>query len=263
MPGRAVPRPKPPRFTHALDIHAYRSFEFVTGALKRKSHVLEVGCGEGRLARRLTRAGHRVTAIDIDADAVKRARRRGVDAHVADMLSYENDCAYDAVVFVLSLHHILPSLARAIMLTHTMLKPGGLLIADEFGRERMNRETARWFYDILELLNATGVFAPGVHDRHHGHGAKALPDDPLDRWHAHHLHDPPLHTARAMRAAIARRFRIISDARGPHLYRYPCRRMRPGTTGVRAALRVLEIESRRIADGTLRPAGMQLVAQKK
>jgi hypothetical protein len=65
-----------------------------------------------------------------------------------------------------------------------------------------------------------------------------------------------------MRAAIGRRFGIVSEARVPHLFRYACRRMRRGEAGVRTARKVLEIESRGIAAGRLRPAGMEIVARK-
>lgn len=252
-----------PRITHAAEVHALHSFEFVHAALKPRSRVLEVGCGEGRLARRLKTAGHRVTAIDVDAKAIRKARRRGVAAHTVSFLDFDDARGFDAVVFVLSLHHILPSLARAITRARELLKPRGLLIADEFGRERMNRETARWFFEMLELVNASGALRLRAHDRHSRFSGPDVPHDPLERWRVHHEHDPPLHTGRSMRAAIGRRFRIITETAGPHLFRYPCRRLRAGAKGVAIARKVLEIESRRIAEGTLRAPGLRIVARKQ
>ena len=40
----------------------------------RGASVLEIGCGDGRLTRRLARLGAQVTAIDPDRDAIRIAR---------------------------------------------------------------------------------------------------------------------------------------------------------------------------------------------
>jgi ubiquinone/menaquinone biosynthesis C-methylase UbiE len=49
-------------------------------ALERMAHwngrrVLEIGCGDGRLTRRLASLGSRIVALDPDAAQVRRARR--------------------------------------------------------------------------------------------------------------------------------------------------------------------------------------------
>jgi len=41
----------------------------------RHARVLEIGCGDGRLTRRLARIGAKVIAIDPDRDAIRSARR--------------------------------------------------------------------------------------------------------------------------------------------------------------------------------------------
>jgi SAM-dependent methyltransferase len=43
--------------------------------------TLDVGCGPGRLAAALTRAGRPVLGLDISAEAVRQTRRRGAAAH--------------------------------------------------------------------------------------------------------------------------------------------------------------------------------------
>src|SRR3990172_3185415 len=41
----------------------------------RHARVLEIGCGDGRLTRRLARLGAQVIAIDPDRDAIRSARK--------------------------------------------------------------------------------------------------------------------------------------------------------------------------------------------
>ena len=46
-----------------------------TAASWRGAKVLEIGCGDGRLTRRLARLGAHVIAIDPDRDAIRIARK--------------------------------------------------------------------------------------------------------------------------------------------------------------------------------------------
>lgn len=49
--------------------------------------TLDVGCGPGRLAAALQRAGRPVLGIDVSAEAVRQARRRGVPAMHGDIFA--------------------------------------------------------------------------------------------------------------------------------------------------------------------------------
>lgn len=92
--------------------------------------VLEVGCGWGELAERITReTGAAVTAIDLSPRMVELARERGVDARVGDVqeLPFE-DGSFDAVVAAWMLYHV-PDLDRAIAEVARVLRPGGIAIA--------------------------------------------------------------------------------------------------------------------------------------
>jgi SAM-dependent methyltransferase len=71
------------------------------------ARILDAGCGEGALSRELADAGYAVTSIDADPAAVAAARSAGVPAVRADLASYD-DKPFDAVVMLLSLHHMHP-----------------------------------------------------------------------------------------------------------------------------------------------------------
>jgi len=157
--------------------------DFITSNLPPAPvRVLDAGCGNGALADRLRGHGYEVTAIDIDPALA----RSGV--RIADICAFR-DRPYDAVVFVLSLHHV-HSLGAALDATRALLKPGGRLLVDEFAHENADSAMADRFFA-----------SPGS----------------LQRWRDKH---GEFHTGSAMVDAISRRFTLISLAQVPYLYRY-------------------------------------------
>jgi SAM-dependent methyltransferase len=226
--------------------------EFLDRALPTSSRILEVGCSGGDLAVRLARLGHHVVGIDLSDAAVGRARTLGVDAHQADLLAFRGD-SFDVVLFTRSLHHIDP-LVGALEHTHSLLKPQGLVVLEEFAVDAMDRATATWFYDMESLLEASGILRVDAED------ARSSPGDPLRRWHAAHSHGHPLHTGPTMLETLGQRFDVKSTDRVPYLYRYLIDRLEPSERGYRAAREVFDLETRRIADHTLSAIGLRAVA---
>lgn len=77
----------------------------------RNKRVLEIGCGNGRLTRRLARLGAHIQAIDPNADLIKQARealpnayagRIRFDVGKSTKLSHPNE-VFDVVLFAWSL----------------------------------------------------------------------------------------------------------------------------------------------------------------
>ena len=233
----------------------------------RGLRVLEVGCGPGVLAERLIRDGVQLTAIDVSEDQVAEARARGVPAIASDFLSFEG-APFDAVLFTRSLHHIAP-LEAGITKIRTLVRPGGLLLADEFAHDEIDAATAAWFWDLQAVLESCGALAPDVPRRHHGQGEhhghghhrKDGPPaaDPLERWQERHVHEPPLHGARMMIEALETAFELRKQERGPYLHRYFSDRVDHGERGKRLFLQVRDLERQRIGQGLLRPIGLRLM----
>jgi ubiquinone/menaquinone biosynthesis C-methylase UbiE len=111
--------------------------------LKPGDHVLDVGCGPGRLAtvfaQRVAPSGS-VDGIDPSPEMINRAiarvRKHGVPARFevayAQQLPFA-DNAFDAVACTLALHHVADDDRQtAVAEMYRVLKPGGRLLIAEF-----------------------------------------------------------------------------------------------------------------------------------
>ncbi len=234
------------------DLPLAQTYAFVASRLMTlgASRILEVGCGDGRLALHLAATGLDVTALDLELPA---ARPAGVTWVERDFLAHEAE-PYDALVFTSSLHHLSP-LADALDRAKRLLRNGGVLLAEEFDLAAPDEKTATWFYGIQQLLAMQGVYPQ---DAIHGKSG----DPPLERWRQEHDHDPPLQGGATMRAEIARRFPEPRVGTGPYLYRYMCANLPATPNAGRFASRLFETEKQRIAEGTMKPVGLRLVARK-
>jgi len=215
--------------------------------------VLEVGAGDGIVAVALAKLGHEVAAIDPlleRPDAAEASRVRWIHA---DFLYHADDERYDVVLFTRALHH-LESLETALERAAGVLRPGGLLIAEEFAFDRVNLPTARWFYDLRSVVSAAGLFEEQEEGGEEG--------NPLGRWRREHTHEGPLHSGHAMLAAARERFELTLVEEAPYLYRYFCERIREGEAGHRVAARIFELERRLLRERDLAAAGLRFLGKK-
>jgi SAM-dependent methyltransferase len=97
--------------------------------------VLDIGCGDGTLTRRIAAAGARVIGLDASEAMVEAARARGVDAFVADAqaLDLDNQAArfgqFDAAFSNAALHWMLDPGAVASGV-FSVLRPGGRFVGE-------------------------------------------------------------------------------------------------------------------------------------
>ena len=149
------------------------------------ARVLEVGCGSGALARALVAAGYDLTAIDPKAPA-------GPPFVRVTLEELETPNHFDAVVAASSLHH-LHDLPAALDRISGLLVPGGLLVVDDYAKERVDRPTAEWYYERRQAIAKAG-----------GRAAPASFDECLREWQED---EAEIHTYAAMRPELDLRFR--------------------------------------------------------
>ncbi len=221
------------------------------------ARLLEVGCGRGALAAELGHRGWRVTGVDPDDEACEAARARGVDVVHTTLSGVEAD-DFDAVLFTLSMHH-LEDLAGAVADAVRRLRPGGRLVVQEFARERIDAAAAAFLYDSLDLLQAAGRADPADahnHD-HHEHGGE-VPTDPMARWSLQRAH---LHTGADMLATLATYGTPTTPQDYEVLWRLALSKVTDAAVGPAIGTTLRDIETRRIAEGSLPALGFVTAVQ--
>ena len=110
------------------------------------SEVLEFGPGCGDLALPLATMGHQVTAVDISPDFIELIRRRALRLGLTvtlvcdNMLTFESDKTFDAVVFFESFHHCAEHMEMLKRL-HQLVKDDGVVV---FGFEPITPTADSW-----------------------------------------------------------------------------------------------------------------------
>ncbi|OXM73794.1 MULTISPECIES: class I SAM-dependent methyltransferase [Amycolatopsis] len=107
--------------------------------------ALDVGCGDGLLARKLTARAKRVTGIDSSPEMIARARQQGGGPEFVegDFLTADLPAeGYDFVCSVTAIHHM--DFAGALTRMRDLLRPGGTLVVVGFAREATVADWAMW-----------------------------------------------------------------------------------------------------------------------
>jgi SAM-dependent methyltransferase len=205
-------------------------FDFVLTHLQSPpARVLEVGCGAGELALALAGAGYDVTAVDPAAPEGPVFRRSRLE-------DFSPDGMFDAVVASVSLHH-LDDLGAALDKIADLVRPGGLLVLEEFAKERFAGPTAKWYFHQRQALAALDE--------------KATPLPEFETWQRRWAEDhEDIHPFADLRREIDLRFTERYFAWAPYLFDYR----------LHDALEPLE--RKLIAAGAIQATGLRYVGER-
>jgi SAM-dependent methyltransferase len=123
--------------------------------------ILDIGCGDGTLTQRIAAAGARVIGLDASSEMVEAARKRGIEAFVADAqaLGLEGQAQrfgrFDAAFSNAALHWMLDPDAVASGV-FSLLKPGGRFVGEMGGESNI----AMLRRGIRDELQARGYRIP-------------------------------------------------------------------------------------------------------
>jgi SAM-dependent methyltransferase len=195
---------------------------FVLESLPRApARVLEVGAGEGELAAALGESGYEAVAIDpAGAPPVVPLALNELD---------EPARSFDAAVAVVSLHHVEP-LEESIEKLAQLVRPGGVLVVDEFDVDELDERAARWW---IERRRELGLEAPD--------GAAGL----VEEMRGH------IHPVGRIYELLGAAFELRPPVRGSYLHRWHL------NLGLRAA------EEELIASGRLPATGMRFTGRRR
>jgi SAM-dependent methyltransferase len=193
------------------------------------ARVLDAGCGPGALTRELIERGYEARGIDPEAPEGPAFERIGLE-------DLRVEQRYDVAIAVVSLHHV-ADLALSVERLADAIVPGGLLLVDEFDRERLDPPTTGWLWRQRQALAAAGVGREPGHETagdHHAAVRAKLAE---------------MHAWDTVRAALSARFEERSVERVEYLYRY-------GTH-----LAVQPLERAMIDLGAIAPTGVRYVGR--
>jgi trans-aconitate methyltransferase len=96
---------------------------------KPGERVLDLGCGDGVLSKKIAELGCEVVAIDSSVAFIDSARKLGLDAHVIDAVSLPYHEEFDAV-FSNAVLHWIKRADEMIAGVYRSLRPGGRFVAE-------------------------------------------------------------------------------------------------------------------------------------
>jgi SAM-dependent methyltransferase len=94
--------------------------------------ILDLGCGDGVLTKKLVDAGAHVIGVDHSPEMIAAARTLGLDARIADATALSFDAEFDAVFTNATLHWVKAQPDAPVAGAFRALKPGGRFVG-EFG----------------------------------------------------------------------------------------------------------------------------------
>ena len=127
--------------------------------------ILDLGCGPGLYAEKLTKLGHQVTGVDFSANSIEYAKMSAQKAKLnicyrqQDYLTMNEENQYDLIMMIFTDFGVLVPEQRSRLLAkvHKALKPGGTFLLDVLNDNASIEEQGMRDWEIAE----SGFWRPG------------------------------------------------------------------------------------------------------
>ena len=166
----SAPDPQPgslEQWRRLEELHEMAHYAVIAGYLKRLipgGNVLDVGCGQGILARDIEPFVGRYLGIDRDEPSIGAARQIGLgnaEFEIADAQHFSPSGMFDAIVFNESLYYLKDPLAILRRYSRTLMPDGVLIVSTVASRRALPLiqalRTACELIDETIVLNHLGV----------------------------------------------------------------------------------------------------------
>ncbi len=161
------------------DLNPLRMAYIARGTKLGGQEVLDVGCGGGILSEGLCKAGARVTAIDLAADALEVAKLHALESQLridyrlvsVEDLAAERPGGFDAVTCMEMLEHV-PDPTQAVAAISRLVRPGGSVFVST-----LNRNFKAFALAIVGAEYLLRMLPRGTHDYR-----KFIRPSELARW---------------------------------------------------------------------------------
>jgi trans-aconitate methyltransferase len=101
---------------------------------KPNERILDLGCGDGQLTKRIAATGASVLGVDASVEMVAAARKRGLDAEVGDAGALHHASKIFDAVFSNAALHWVRNQDDMMVQVRRVLKPGGRFVAELGGQ---------------------------------------------------------------------------------------------------------------------------------
>jgi len=146
--------------------HAFidRSVQWLSTLIPAQGKILDIGCGPGLYAKRLSNMGYAVTGVDVSRRSIAYAKNQDTQTKYVckNYLELDYDGAFDAILLIYCDYAALTQAERRELLARVFqtLKPGGVFILDVFTEKHCPDKTPRTSWT---LFPNGGFWNPGPH----------------------------------------------------------------------------------------------------
>lgn len=233
------------------DLVTQSVFEFIQRHTDPDDHILEVGAGYGELVQKFLTYNYDIFGIEVSSKKVAVARSNGIELIHSDLESLHYDDQFDVILFIRMLHH--GDFRRTLKYAKQLLREDGIIIVEEFGRDRVNKTSLSWLFDLLSIMQTAGIAEfegnyPGIMSEQ-------------EIWD-NHFHNPELPTGDEIISTIDEEYEILSRESAPYLYRFIANRLLDKARKDRLVRKIRELEQHHIKADQFDGIAIRVVAKK-